>query len=94
MTLYSPLRLPFTPGGVQDLARVTSCYATRPNLLLCRLSRGNLPLQLPAGHPPPPSAQFLSPSDAPACVRLALQDAGTYDRTTKSGGATGAAILK
>ncbi|GAX83707.1 hypothetical protein CEUSTIGMA_g11132.t1 [Chlamydomonas eustigma] len=37
--------------------------------------------------------QFLDPSDAPACIHLALLDAGTYDITTKRGGMTGAIML-
>lgn len=37
--------------------------------------------------------QFLSPSDSPACIRLALLDAGSYDVATKTGGANGSIIL-
>jgi len=37
--------------------------------------------------------QFLDPSDASACIHLALLDAGTYDYATKKGGMTGAIML-
>jgi len=36
----------------------------------------------------------LTGADAPACVRLALHDAGTYDQATKTGGFDGSILLK
>lgn len=38
--------------------------------------------------------EILTPEDAPACIRLALENAGTYDRTTMTGGLNGAIVLK
>lgn len=37
--------------------------------------------------------KYVDASDAPACVRLALLDSGSYDMATKTGGAAGAIIL-
>jgi hypothetical protein len=38
--------------------------------------------------------EVLTAEDAPACVRLALHDAGTYDLATKAGGFDGSIALK
>ena len=47
-------------------------------------------------HPPSPSrmfcCQFLDASDARACVRLMMLEAGTYDAATKTGGVSGTSI--
>ncbi len=40
------------------------------------------------------ATQFLTAADAPAAVRLALHDAGTYDIATKTGGFDGSIALK
>lgn len=36
---------------------------------------------------------MLTAADAPACMRLLLNDAGTYDRATGTGGCDGSIVL-
>ena len=38
--------------------------------------------------------QVLTGADAPACLRLVFNDAGTYDVNTKTGGMDGSIILR
>lgn len=37
--------------------------------------------------------KVLTAADAPACMRLLLHDAGTYDIATKTGGTDGSVVL-
>jgi L-ascorbate peroxidase len=37
--------------------------------------------------------KVLTSADASSCVRLLLNDAGTYDQATKTGGADGSVVL-
>ncbi len=56
-------------------------------MLDCRGPRGRFLVAAP------PVQEVLGADDAPACLRLVLNDAATYDAATKTGGLDGSIVL-